>query len=244
MALRKLHTSDERSLPWTRFFFAGNSGSGKTTIVGTFPNVLIIEPGMEASSTTLAETGVEAEVWRIDSKEDLDQAFDELLLAHDKFLKTGDDKHFPWESVALESITHYSDLLVAWLTKGYREDMNQRKWGDLSQLLINYHNKLASLQAHVIYTSLVDVKGGKEGEPVRVVPMIQGGRARDIIPSACNAVGFCEYSTRLVQGKRIDDYRVHFKPYRNFPARTRYKWLPATMVNFNFTELYSSAFNK
>lgn len=239
MVLRKLHTSDERSLPWTRFFFAGNSGSGKTTIVGTFPNVLIIEPGMEASSTTLAETGVEAEVWRIDSKEDLDEAFNELLSMHDKFLKTGDEKYFPWESVALESITHYSDLLVDWLTKGYKEDMNQRKWGDLSQMLIAYHNKLASLQAHVVYTSLIEVKE----DPVRVVPMIQGRRARDIIPSACNAVGLCEYSTKLVQGKHTDEYRVHFKPYRNFSARTRYKWLPATIQNFNFTELYGSAFN-
>lgn len=238
MTIQKSNTLDPVS-PWTRWFFAGESGSGKTTAISTFPGeLLIIEPGNESSSTTLRENGIEAEVWQVFTMDDMEKAIADLMTRYDDML-AGNEDAFPWQTVVIESLTHYADLVIEALTNGYREDMNQYKWGQLSFHIIGIHNRLVNLGAHLAYTSQVEFSEKDK----KLVPMLQG-RARVIIPAACDAVGLCDVTARNIKGKgNVVEYKTYFRTHRSFSARTRYNWVPQEIVNFDFTELYDSVFN-
>jgi hypothetical protein len=197
---------------------------------GTFPNPLFIVPSNENSATTLYEHNVPADVWTVENKHDMDDAIEDLVSMYES-----NPAVFPFDTIAIESLTHYGDLIVNSLTRENAVDMDQRKWGQFSSHLRTIHTKLTRLEVHLVFTSQA-TPNDKTGE---MEAMIQG-RTRLTMPSACDAIGFCEAS--LYKGEMR--YDIHFRRHRGFPARTRYRWVPGKVTNFNFVDLYESAFNQ
>jgi hypothetical protein len=123
---------------------------------------------------------------------------------------------FPWQTVAVESLSHYTDMIIEALTGtsgGWQQGkMDQQKWGHLSSHLRSLHTRLRALPIHIVYTALDEVKADENTKVVTGGALMSGGM-KTKLPSACDAIGYCE----VVNGIG----RVHFQRFKQFHARVR-----------------------
>jgi hypothetical protein len=138
---------------------------------------------------------------------------------------------FPWETIVLESMTHLCAMLQDDISNNGQIKMDQQKWGIMSDYLRTVHTRLRGLDCHVVFTALAKVDG-EEGSVHEGAPDITGKMAR-LLPSACDAIGYCE-TLDSGNAKTPPVYRVHFRQHRVFPARTRFRGMPAVVNNFTF----------
>jgi hypothetical protein len=228
------------SAPWTRWFFYGDTGSGKTLLAATFPNPCFIQPINEGSMVTLRGRDIgyyEAQDMSSQLRGGIggmNRIIDEL----EREYKANPQK-FPYDTIVVESLTHYSELVVEELSEQGTKQMDQRKWGEVAAHFRNIHARLCNMQVHVVYTSLAKIDKNDAGVIV-AGPFIQGAAAAKL-PSSCEVVGYCEVSrsNRKVNGVATDQtaYRTHFKKHGHFPARTRFDAMPDVIENFNFSEV-------
>lgn len=222
--------------PYTRWFLYGASGAGKTQAASTFPVPLFIVPRSENSHVTLM--GRDFDVVLIEDRASLVRVIQELEerveRAQDLWARDTDDaiaradEIFPWQTIVVESLSHYCEMLVEDISRGGAKRMDQQQWGLLSSHLRNVHQRLSLLPVHVVYTAL-DAAGTEDtaGKPLMT------GKNATIIPSACDVIGYCECAT----SKRGTVYRVHFREFQRNIARSRFPGLPERVVNFDFAEL-------
>jgi hypothetical protein len=135
----------------------------------------------------------------------------------------------PWQTIVVESLTHYCDLVIEDLTNHATKQMNQGLWGSLSSHIRTIHDRLSSLPVHVVYTSLAKVVES-DGGVARGGPAISGNMSSRL-PAACDAFGYCESRPAGKDGMR---YLVHFQRHLSFAARTRFRRMPKIVEDFNF----------
>jgi hypothetical protein len=138
---------------------------------------------------------------------------------------------FPYDTIVVESLTHYVDLVVEELTQGNKRQMDQRGWGDLATHLRSIQIRLRRLDVHAVFTSLSKLRVVEGSNIATGGPAIQGSAAQ-VLPSSCDVVGYCE-----TIGGANPRYRVHFRQRNHFDARTRFKNIPAVVDNFSFAEI-------
>jgi hypothetical protein len=136
-----------------------------------------------------------------------------------------DPDAFPFQTIVLESLSHYSDLVVESVSKQGRVNMDHRRWGEVATHFRTLHARLCMLDVHVVYIALAKTETNAEGAPVRGIPLLQGAAAVKL-PGACGTVAYCE----LRGGK----YYVHTRKRGIFGARSRYDALPAEIQDFDF----------
>lgn len=207
--------------PWTAWFLLGMTGSRKTTAAATFPYPIFIVPRNEQSIMTLR--GRNIPYVEVDTPDEMNETITMLetqartaamLLAQGK----NDEAWaaFPWQTVVVESLSHYTDMIIEALTGtkgGWQQGkMDQQKWGHLSSHLRSIHTRLRALPCHLVYTALATVKENESTGVVEGGPLMSGAMAMKL-PSACDAIGYCE----VVAGIG----RVHFQRFKQFPARVR-----------------------
>jgi hypothetical protein len=225
----------------------GPTGSGKTTAAATFPFPLFLVPAAEGSELSLADSdtpfvklGRAADGRSLPIREHLDSVLNMLEKKQNEARKLfGEGKEnealavFPWETIVLESMTHLCAMLQDDISQNGRIKMDMQKWGVMSDYLRTVHTRLRALDAHVVFTALSKVEG--EDNVAEGAPDIPGKMAR-LLPSACDAIGFCE--TIDSGGKNAPPvYRVHFRQHRVYPARTRFRGVPGTIENFTFEKV-------
>jgi len=230
--------------PWTHWFFYGSTGSGKTTNAATFPNPLFLVPVSEGSELSLAGLGYDyIKVGRdsrgatVEPRKHMAEILKHLSTKHALMrskLAEGDEEAameaFPWETIVFESMTHYCAMLQDDVSGNGTHKMDQQRWGLIADHLRMVHSTLRTFDCHVVFTALSKVDG--EGTAVEGSPDIVGKMAR-MLPSACDVIGFCEnVPATSAKGKPL--YRVHFQPYRVYPARTRFREIPGVVENFDF----------
>jgi hypothetical protein len=208
--------------PWFTTFLYGPTGSGKTYCAGGFPMPLFIVPRSENSILTMR--GQDVIYKKIDSTKEALGVIDHLLSVQHK----DGPKALPCETVVMESLSHYTDMLVEEISASRKGQMDQQGWGQVAAHFRAMHQKLTQLECHIIYTALADHPNAESGTPGR--PLIQG-RAREILPSACDVVAFAD-----VRGAK---YSVYTVPTRNYYARTRLQ-LPSEVVMSSPTALYDA----
>ncbi len=232
--------------PWTRWFMMGPTGAGKTTCALTFPYPFFVIPATENSIVT--GRGLDVPYVETQGPADLKDILVYLEDAHRKsveFLRADKADEawavFPYQTVVLESLSHYTDLIIEELTDGGKKKMDMQQWGLLSSHLRNIHTRLSNLPVHVVYTALVEVKESEAGGST--AGALMSGAMRLKLPSACDAIGYCEQTPgRATKENPQPDmnYRVHFKKYGKFEARIRAPRgvvTPAYVDDFHFDKV-------
>jgi hypothetical protein len=218
--------------PWTRWFFYGETGSGKTSIAASFPDPVFIVPVNEGSIVTLRGRDIpyyescDMSSQVRDGVGGLNRILDELERNY-----VQDINAFPFQTIVLDSLTHYSELVVEEISESGTKQMDPKKWGEVGAHFRNVHSRLCNMQVHVVYTALSRIDKNDAG--VVIAGPFLSGAAAIKLPSACEVVGYCE-ATKV---KGITEYRTHFKKCGFYPARTRFGALPDVIQNFDFAEV-------
>jgi hypothetical protein len=195
---------------------------------------LFLVPNHENSQVSLAGmdipymlvTGMDQPIK--DGRGGLNTIIRELLKTYRK-----DPDEFPYDTIVLESLSHYCDLVQEDLTQGGQLIMDQPKWGKLASHLRKVQVDLRSMEVHVVYTALDKTSDDDSGQTVGG-PLIPGQSGQKV-PSACDIICYAEMRKR---GKDEWQYRVHFRNYKHFPARVRSRYeVPSVMDDLTFKKL-------
>ena len=216
--------------PWFRFFLYGDTGAGKTHALGTFPKPIFLVPSNENSMLTLR--GRNIDYIEISDRRAMQEAIQWLLNKYNQAMRAPEEQFatiFPWETICVESLSHYCELLVDDISKRGSKKMDQQGWGQLSTHLRVVHSQLSALDVHVAYTSLGKLDDAGRGQPLMI------GKNALMMPSACDVVAYCEAVPVARGAKPI--YRVHFRQYGVWPARSRIQGLPDYVDNFTFADI-------
>ncbi len=234
------------SMDWSHWFLYGNTGAGKTRCAATFPSPVFIQPKNEGSTTSLIDVGdfpfYEATCMEETATKngkpvgapDGVGGLNNILWELETQYRSAPNK-FPYETIVLESLTHYSDLVVEQLTNGNNKNMDQQRWGQLTAHLRNVQARLKNMQVFVVYTALAKVATTDAGVVVAGVAL--PGAAALKLPSACDSIGYCE---ALPAKQNQWHGRVHFKKCGPYDARSRFN-IPKQIDNFDFNDLQPQA---
>lgn len=227
----------ELTAPWTRWFIYGDTGSGKTEIASTFPRPLFLVPRSEMSVTTLSGRNFPYLVVTDRSSSynprtkmgGLTSILDHLEAFYKK-----DAASFPFDTIVLESVTHYMEMVIAELTDGHKAQMDPGRYGKLANHLSNIHSRLSNMEIHTVYTALArwHEDTGKGGPHIP-------GKTGDMLPSACDVYAYtvAEDQGSDKNGKKPLKFSLHTRTYKNYPARTRFRGMPACIENFQFAKV-------
>lgn len=218
--------------PWTSWFLYGCTGSAKTTSASTFPKPLFLVPENERSHVALMGldfpyieiTGANAPYSPSTGKGGMKAVLQAIHAEYNK-----NPNSFPYDTIVVEALSHYVDLALADFGAGSGD--NRQVYGKLGDHLREMHNRLRSIEVHVVYTALSTTTGGDEGTAQLGGPLMPG-KMQFKLPAACDVLGYCEPGT----GKE-PKYRMHFERFKCFEARTRFKRMPRTLENFDFTKI-------
>lgn len=223
--------------PWTRWFLYGPTGAGKTHAAGTFPKPFFIVPPNEKSIVTLA--GADIAYTEVSNRQEMHAALRWLREQYDQAMAlyaAGEDDEaeelFPYQTIVVESLSHYCELLVEDIGKRGQAKMDQQSWGQLSSHLRTLHSQLSDMDVHVVYTSLAKTDEAGNGQPLMI------GKNAIMMPSACDIIGYCE-SVPVQRGK-APVHRIHFRQFGRFPARSRFRGFPDMVENFSFDAVQDS----
>lgn len=227
--------------PWTSWFFYGATGSGKTRAAATFPAPFFIVPQNEKSINTLRGMNVPyTEVFDRNSMFAALSWLENQYAAMQRALSQGKDEEadrlFPYQTIVVESISHYSDLVIEDLTNKGTKQMDYQQWGRLASHLRTIQNRLRAMDVHSIFTSLDQTnEDGTVGGP------LISGQTKVKMPSACDYIGYFE----AVTVSRKTAYNSHWRQYGKFFARVRQSELhakdvgefPAMIESFHFSKV-------
>jgi len=220
--------------PWTRWFLYGPTGSGKTHAAGTFPRPLFIVPPNEKSVVTLM--GRDIDYVEVSCRREMNEQLRDLRSLYDRSMQLiADDKLpeaeelFPWQTIVVESLSHYCELLIEDIGARGSRKMDMQAWGQLSSHLRTIHSQLSDMDVHVVYTALDKVDDAGNGQPLLT------GKNALMMPSACDVIGFCE-AVPVPKGKD-PLHRIHFRQFGRYPARSRFSGFPDQVDNFDFTQI-------
>ena len=189
----------------------GQSGIGKTSILGTLPlnETLIIS----AESGLLCLQDKSIDVLEAKSYEAVRGAF--------SYLVTGKDEG-KYKFVCIDSLTEISDLLVKNLKAKdeYKNPSNALKlWGEFSETMIGLIKAFRDLDRHIVFTALAD--DVNDGGIITKKPMIAGNKAQQLMPSFFDEVF---YLTIDQENERV----IHSQPTHSFIAKDRSGKLSST----------------
>lgn len=221
--------------PWVHFFLYGPTGSGKTTAASTFPNPVFLVPKNENSVMTLKGRNVPYYLVVDMDRTPLNLVTGEGSLKHildhlEKGYNLNPSK-FPFDTIVIESLSHYADLVIEQLTAG-GAPMNQQRWGIFLAHFRNVQARLRNLEVHAVFTALDQTREDEASGISIGGPLIPGASAKKL-PSSCDVIGFCEEAP----GKGRNEYRIHFRPHKCYIARSRISSIPPMITNFTFAKI-------
>jgi len=229
-------------VPWTHWFVYGATRSGKTEMASTFPDPLFIVPQNEASITTLMgrdvpyvlcsspfgafdeSTGIGGLVGQKDKHGNSEIG---ILDALERMYRKNPNS-FPYQTIVLESMSHYCDMVEEHLTMGATKQMDPLAWGKMKDHLRHVQLRLRKMNVHVVFTCLDETKTNEKTKITTGGPLMSG-KAAKTLPSSCDVIAY----TR----RAGDKFYVHFKNYSHFYAGTRFPRFPQQIENFRFEDV-------
>ncbi len=220
--------------PYTRWFIYGPTGAGKTQAASTFPDPFFILPPNENSILTLQ--GLDVPFTLAGTRSEMDNVVGYLKHNYAEMLRlyeaAGDDEAkqaaalevFPYQTIVVENLSHYCELLVEDISRSGQNKMDQQAWGLLASHLRTLHSQLSDIDVHVVYTSLDTVDDSGTGRPMMT------GKNAIIMPSSCDVIAHCE----TIISKKSEIFRMHFRKTGRFPARSRFRNFPSHVDDFHY----------
>lgn len=222
--LAQLQNAKNIVQPWTHTFLLGDTGSGKTSLAASWPRPCFVVPRNEGSMTTLM--GQNFPYKEITTRQDMDRL---IKAIEDEYARSPNE--FPFDTIVIESVSHYTDLIIEELTQGNRFNMDQQRWGHLSSHLRSVHSRLRALDVHTVFTSLAKITRNKDGDIIDGGPLLQGQMSYKL-PSACDIFAYCE-----VREGRPPLYETWFSTRKGIPARSRFRGMPPSIKNCRFKDI-------
>lgn len=218
--MKKAFASEE--VEWgksLRVLAYGDSGSGKTHFIGTFPKVFIINT--DEGLLTLKD----APTFRGVTIGPKDPAFSWTwdILQQIKARKGPFSSEGPYgdtQTLAIDSITKLSKYLLDESMRARAKNPLEDKaefddWGRLRSRLENIGRMLQSLDMNVVITAIAQIEKNDVTGDFVGGPMVDG-RYRDLI-----AADFDESYYLECAGGKEPTYRAHFRKYKWFNAKSR-----------------------
>lgn len=213
---------------FSHWFFHGLTRSGKTIAASTFPTPIFLIPTGEGSHVSLL--GRSFDLFEIAGPREMDEALSLLEARYEKAKRFWAQKQdeqaieaFPWETVVVESLTHYCDSIVEEFTRGGKTQMDRREWGKLSAHLRNLRARLLRLPVHVVFVALSKTVTDNEQNVIVIEPSFPGAMTEKL-PSACDVVVYFERKP----GSPRDLFTAHFNRAGKALAGSRYDALTKT----------------
>lgn len=139
----------------------GKSGAGKTHALGTLPNDETLILSLESGLLTLKDKNID--VWKIETVEDLSEAYQEL--------KKGTD----YKYVCIDSLTELSDMAFASLKPQFKKSQTYALYDEFSTRMTMFIKAFRDLyQYHIFVTTLL--KDTEEGYVIDVAQKSLGNR--------------------------------------------------------------------
>ncbi len=228
-----IKNAEDITNPRVHVFLYGASGSGKTTAAAKFPEPLFLVPANEQSIVTLrgqdvsyieigGSRGKGKKVW-----EEMDDILDELLAIQ----KSKGPDALPCQTIVVESLSHYIDMLIEDMTNGGDIEMNFKHWGLIGTHLRHVQDMLRQLDVHAVFTALAKVVTDSNGSASMGMPMLTGQSAEKL-PSSCDIIAYSE-----MRPGKPPIYTTHFQKHGVFQARTRFASMPASVQNFGWEHI-------
>jgi phage nucleotide-binding protein len=225
--------------PFLNGFFYGDSGVGKTTLLGTAADhpetgpILLVD--CEGGDVTLRKRQEGVEVIRVNTIKEIDEIHEALFYAKPDELK--------WKSVGLDSISEIQDVDMRYIMKiAHRDNANQdeevpspREYGKSRLHMRELVRAFRDLHMHVWITGLAWDKQ-EEGRPTRTIPNLTGKVAAEI-PGFLGIVG---HYRKERDGSRI--LQLSGTPKIPF-CKTRYPELGEFIINPTIPNIYDTIFN-
>lgn len=158
--MKKFNTKDVKS---HRIFglLCGKSGAGKTYALGTLPNketlILALDPGM------LTLKGKDIDVWKIESVEDLVEAYQEL--------KNGVD----YKYICIDSLTELSEMCFANLKPQFKKSQNFALYEEFSTKMVSLIKAFRDLDQYNIFVTTL-LKDTEDSHIIDVAQKSLGNR--------------------------------------------------------------------
>jgi hypothetical protein len=122
-------------------------------------------------------------------------------------------------------------MLVEDVSNYGKNKMDQQGWGLISSFMRTLHSRLRNLDVHIVFTSLAKTAEDDQGKITSGGPNLIGQTAEKL-PSACDVIAYCEE-----QPGKTPTYRVFFRKYRWWAARSRFPGFPEFSDNFTFASV-------
>jgi hypothetical protein len=166
MAVNLKSTSALTTLAGVKTLVYGAAGTGKTTLVGTMPNPLILS----AESGLLSLQGLDLQYLEINSVSDLREAYKWLVGSQEA-------KHF--ESIALDSISEIAEVCLA--EEQAKTKDGRQAYGELSAIMGKQIRDFRDLPKHVLFIAKLD-KGADEMGRITYSPGMPGQKLAPSLP--------------------------------------------------------------
>lgn len=227
--------------PRYTFCAYGPTGSGKTTLAGSFPRPVFLsetsESGYESlrgiAASALFEPDVEPIVLGIERMNDMTLAR-EALIPH---IQSG-----MVQTVVIDSLTFYADLFLNYLFAVYAASgpsANLKAYGDLGRHLRDLRVRWHQLGCNVV--SLCLPQDPNEDQP-NGLPLIPGREANKF-GASCDFLLYLQHERTKQGNDYADRYYVHSKPFGKYVARARravgMPELQTPLVNTSYSDLIS-----
>jgi hypothetical protein len=225
---------DSQSLKTANVLFYGYPGCGKTPLIGTGANTLIMDCDGGGSLSARA-TGSKADKWDVSSYGDLTECYEYLRDAKHTY------RWVWWDSLTLFQERTMIDELV--LDAHMRNPQKQDRWVPSQREYFVDHNRIMEfvrrfvelpinfgITAHVGTEDQVDDEGE---ERTMYMPQVQGKGMSSKVTGYMNVVGLVRRRAVKVKGKTepVTRQEVLFQTSGDWFARDRFGKLPSIMAN-------------
>lgn len=182
----------------------GQSGIGKTTLLGTLPESETLIISAESGLLCLQDKSIDV----VEAKN-----YEAVRAVFASLTKNEDSGKYKF--ICIDSLTEISDLLVKNLKarEEYKNPSNALKlWGEFSETIIGLIKAFRDLPRHVVFTALSD--DVNDGGIITKKPMISGNKAQQLMPSFFDEVFYISVNE--------DKQRViNTQPSHQFVAKDR-----------------------
>lgn len=224
-ALSKAQPVKELSLVISALFY-GRSGTGKTTLAGTFPNCLFIDIGEKGTDSL---QGTDAQVIRANEWDDIEDYYWELHGGNHKFKTVVIDSAHAMQGLAIKEAKIRANKKVT-------DQTSQKDFGQAGALMIQWmehYRDLMDLGIHVIFLAhdrVTEVDTDDEDDGM-IMPEV-GPRLMPSVSSSLlgivNVVGHTYIREKITKSKKVGekpsrqvDYCLRIGPHGYYATKIR-----------------------